>query len=179
MTILLEELGAPGETKGATLAGANWRPLGPEGIHNRRESTFSSSQYLIDVSGPVLIGQSRDVGISRNAWLLPVVQRISDLARLPEGWDSYGARPLRVRAAQSTLEFLSSVSPVTSQGPAVSLTPEGGLICEWRRGSVSLVVECDPDGELSFYWSDDASEQEREGKVDTALLVKLLWDVGR
>ena len=184
MTILLEQLGAPRETKGATLAGANWRPLRPDANHGLRESTFSSNTSLIDASGPVLIASGRDVEMSRSAWFFKVAHHISDLARLSEGWDSYGAQPLNVRAAQSTLEFLSSVSPVISQGPAVSLTPEGGLICEWRRERADLVVECDPDGELTFYWSDGGSGQEREGKwegkVDSAsLLVKLLWDVGR
>ena len=183
MTVILEGMapGAAGRTTGATLEGARWVVVSPNSAYGLRQGAFSSSSKLIDASGPVRIVAIPDAQpLAASGWLEAAVHRISDLVELPENWDSYGGFPASAQAARAMLRFLSSLSKIVSDGPAISSTPEGGLACEWRRERAQLIVEFDDGGLLCFYWTDERTGEEVEGGIrNSSSLLTHLWSVAR
>jgi hypothetical protein len=74
----------------------------------------------------------------------------ADLARildLPPDWDGYGAHPIHPGAAAA--RFLD-VLPADVLGPCVVPCSDGNVQLEWPRGPVSLEVEFDEVGGLSY-----------------------------
>jgi hypothetical protein len=109
-------------------------------------------------------------------WLGAILRRISALSHLPRGWDSYGGERLQPGAVGSLLMLLTSFQHVIQTEPSVSLTTEGGLLCEWDGRDASLELTANPDGSTHVYFSEPLSGREWEGTVtECSLLEKWLW----
>lgn len=80
-------------------------------------------------------------------WLQVVVADINSAALLPYNWDSYGAEPLRRKAALHGLELLQRVD-FGGPAPWVAPSPDGGLHLEWSKPGFGLELEISEDGDV-------------------------------
>lgn len=89
-------------------------------------------------------------------WLRAVLQEISAVAALKEGWDSYGAGPIRRDVLWYALRLLQSVM---EDFPAPQLAPMSheGILLEWLRDGIRLEIEIENAGEAYVSYENEAS----------------------
>jgi len=122
------------------------------------------------LAGPGGIGGQASTG-----WFEPVARRISELARLPAGWDTYGARAPEPEAAAAALRILSGVMEPGTPIPQIVPTSRGGLSLEWHTRGISLEVDVFASGEYAaaFERISSGEEQEIDPTPDVAPLREL------
>jgi hypothetical protein len=109
-------------------------------------------------------------------WFFSAVQRLEDLARRPQNWDSYGASPLQQEAAQLFLDILQQLSLFIQSEPTISLNNEGGLVAEWSSSQSDLELTVNSPDDIQVYYSDQVANREWEIPVSQAnMLDKWLW----
>jgi len=82
-------------------------------------------------------------------------QRLDELARLGEDWDSYGGKPPTAIAISTAHDLLAGIAERwTGSDPdllwAMAPLSDGGVQLEWRAGVGAIEVEIDPTGRLSY-----------------------------
>jgi hypothetical protein len=79
-------------------------------------------------------------------WLRTFLKEIEVVAALTEGWDSYGAGPIRRDVLWYALRLMQSVM---DDYPAPQLTPMSheGVLLEWHRNGAHLEIEIENAGE--------------------------------
>jgi len=97
--------------------------------------------------------QATDAGV----FVQPTLQRLTQLAGLPGGWDSYGAAPPSPQAIFVARELLVAVASrfgrtVGDRVRPYALAPiaDGGVQIEWRGPRAEIEVEIDPIGQLGY-----------------------------
>ena len=109
-------------------------------------------------------------------WVFSVQVRLLELARKPQGWDSYGARPLQVSSVSDFIEVLATFSHAIQSEPLVSLTSEGGLIATWENSAGCLDLITDPGQIPRIMYEDAVNGAEWDGPLRASPLVeKWLW----
>ena len=80
------------------------------------------------------------------------IRKAFDLVRLPNGWNSYNARPVSEEAARHAITFLVQAASAIPNiaAPAVVPTVRGGLQLEWHRQGIDFEVEFGPGGPASW-----------------------------
>ena len=82
------------------------------------------------------------------------LRQLAALATLPDGWDSYGARPIAPAATEEARRLLWLMDD-PSQAPSVVPTSRGGVQLEWAHphglGS-EVEIEIGPDGRIIGLW---------------------------
>jgi hypothetical protein len=95
-------------------------------------------------------------------WFESAVGRVNEFLRLPENWDGYGARTVKldwvVEALRLALEIIRSDTPPPSFGPTTS----GGIQFEWHENEIDLEVEVESLSEFAVYYLNDRTGEERE-----------------
>lgn len=153
----------------------------PSVASHRRQQSFRSaprrSSHSTAVSTQEVLPVDQDEGRDLfPAWAQSFVNRVLELSRRPEGWDSYGARALKLSAVNQTVEFLSSAAHAIQSDPATSLTTEGGLFLSWNNSAGTLEVVIEPDADVYVTYEDALRGTEWEGLASEApLLEKWLW----
>jgi hypothetical protein len=143
---------------------------GPHNVQFRRSSAVATSHEVLPASG-----SARDVAFVP-PWLPDVARRIIELSRRRDGWDSYGARGLQEGAVEPVIRLLVDLGSVIQSPPSVSLTVDGGLVCEWNSGGASLEFTSSPTGESRIYYCEELSGREWEGPAaESVWLEKWLW----
>src|SRR6476469_8907832 len=71
-------------------------------------------------------------------WQIEVVNALTQLATLQQGWDSYNAPPLRRDAGHFALEILQSVMRPRTPVPQIVPSSSGGVQLEWHERGVDL-----------------------------------------
>jgi hypothetical protein len=64
--------------------------------------------------------------------------QLEELMRLPAGWDSYGAPPIRPEAVSFALSVLNSIMKLQTPLPQVVPTSVGGVQLEWHEKDIDL-----------------------------------------
>lgn len=77
------------------------------------------------------------------AWIDEVIDKLNELAGLPEDWDPRGSRPVAFDDAEAAVEFLNRVMAFDSPVPAITPLPSGGLELAWKVAGVELEVVFD------------------------------------
>ena len=98
----------------------------------------------------------------------PVFQRIGKLARLPENWDSYGARPVCKDSISRGVILLKELIELRSTTgfeipvPFVAPLSSGGIQIEWEKGEkyLELSIRSEPPSVTYF-----AADQVKEGQL--------------
>jgi hypothetical protein len=137
------------ETSSAAAELLTWR-----GIEPRSSRTAASSEDVVLAWQETLPGWLGMIhGGFGSTWQREVLRRIGHLSQQPQGWDSHDASPLRSQAVFATLIILRWVEPLIRSSPLVSLTADGGLLCEWIHGddTVELVTDGEGHVELGYY----------------------------
>lgn len=88
--------------------------------------------------------------LSSSSRLMTSVRRVQELARLPEGWDSYGARKIQPPALEAALRVLRVADSDLLPAPHLSPVADGGVQVEWSVGDRCAEVEIRPTGTLEF-----------------------------
>jgi hypothetical protein len=118
--------------------------------------------------------------------LVPVLQRIADMADLPSNWDSYGALPLTARAVARACLLVTAIAeegepsgnrllPWTSAPIA-----DGGLQIEWTCETARIDVQVSPDGTLGYLiqrGTAEAAEYQEDEDLEMEAMVKLVTKV--
>ena len=101
------------------------------------------------------------VGVERSTLdaLMPVMERLAELMSMPRGWNSYDANPISGTALRRTIEFLLEHVAFGIDHPAVVPTIRGGLQLEWHNNGLDIEVEVAPDGPVTFFVEDGATEE--------------------
>lgn len=96
------------------------------------------------------------------------IHQASELLQLPEGWNSYEAKPVSTEAARAAIAFLAKAASAAPNLPAPAVVPTvpGGIQLEWHRQGMDLEVEFRRDG----YGSWSAEDRETEEAVEQSLL---------
>ncbi len=96
------------------------------------------------------------------AWFRKLVEDVTALLQLPEGWNSYAARPIDVRATDATLGLLSATMQPNTPGPAVVPMSRGDIQLEWHLGGMDIEVVVPAQGPARVWYEDVRSGVERE-----------------
>jgi hypothetical protein len=111
-----------------------------------------------------------------SVWFPTAVQRVEDLARRPQGWDSYGALQLQPEVASTLLQILYQLGSCIQSEPAISLTGEGGLVAEWSSSQSDLELTVNSPDDIQVYYSEHIANRDWEMPVSQAsTLDKWLW----
>lgn len=142
-----------------------------------REISYPDLTVSAAASRDVLLaGGSMRRSQGASYWLPSVIHRLAHIAGLPENWDSYRGRRLQPGVAQDVLRFLTAYQGVIQSEPLISLTPDGGISCEWVTDSMLFELSVTPDATFLIYFRDDVSSREVEGVLDDFPNVeKALW----
>lgn len=97
-------------------------------------------------------------------WLRPAQRKISELAQLPENWDSYGSRSIQPAAIKQAADLIAYLSKFNLPSPHIFPVSGGGIQLEFEQGGRELEIEILPDGSLEFLKVDEKGEMQ-EGKV--------------
>jgi hypothetical protein len=116
---------------------------------------------------------------AESGWEDEVVERLIQLLRFPENWDSYGARRPQMQAANELLAVLYAVMQRNTPAPSVVPAAQGHFQAEWHRNGIDLEVEVASPTSI-FMWScDGVVELEEELDFDLSPLVSVIKRLGR
>lgn len=96
------------------------------------------------------------------------VAEIQELSRLPDGWDSYGARAVEVEAQGRAVALLAMLvnhieGPVAP--PTVGPSVNGGVVLRWEPGDREVVVTLLADGGDYYVADREGDHVWAEGEV--------------
>lgn len=95
-------------------------------------------------------------------WLYPILQSLREFSKLSAGWDSYGAKPVRIEAAVAVLRIAATRLGEETVPPTVVPTPDGGLQMEWHGRQQHLEIQVGPDGAASAYYENATTGETQE-----------------
>ena len=119
------------------------------------EVTFVSRGKKVQISWP-------DPQSCLPKWFNAVGRGTADLLTLPSNWDSYGAEPIQLEVVRAALSFLSRHLEHDSHAPWIVPMSDGGIQLEWSHDDKEIEVVIAPEGEISAFWFDDTTDDERE-----------------
>lgn len=114
-------------------------------------------------SFPAYYGPSAVTLVSLNlagasAWVVEAARKLECLALLPIGWDSYGGKPLKPSARESTLKAITWLQHEELPIPAVVLGSKGTVQLEWHSGNKELDVDLGEGGDIGFVKCDEIGD---------------------
>jgi hypothetical protein len=129
---------------------------------------------------------SMAVSLHGPAILRPSLQRLDELSRLEDNWDTYGAFPPAPAALDATETIMRQVIEqfgVTASDCAAPYTvmpiADGGLQLEWRGPSATLELDIGPAGELSALLVEQVSGERRFAEHDALSQAAAFALIGR
>jgi hypothetical protein len=113
-----------------------------------------------------------------------VTKRLQHLGRLPDGWDSYSAKPIDDKTIKSALSLLTRISSdfglQLTKNVSIAPCSDGGIQLEWELNSKELIVKIAPDDEqLSFLLVLPSGDEEEDSIASKAQLDNLLQEILR
>ena len=90
-------------------------------------------------------------------WIGTVERQISELSRLPFGWDAFGAGPIRHDVLWFALWLLDSAMLEDTPPPHVTPMSHEGVMLEWHRKGINLEIEIERPGEAHITYEDPAT----------------------
>ena len=77
---------------------------------------------------------------------------ITELMKLPLGWDGYDGLPVQPEVAGRARRFMAAIGEYTPPVPDVVPLSDGGLQLEWFVGAYEVEVVIAPDGTAHIYF---------------------------
>ena len=109
-------------------------------------------------------------------WRQTVVEQLQDVSGLDEGWDGFGAGPVRRDVILFVVHILNQIMLPNAPPPQVTPMSHGGLMLEWHENGIDLEIETEKPGRLWVSFEDHVEHIEQEGLV-TADLQQLLMPI--
>lgn len=104
--------------------------------------------------------ETRSNGIPE--WLVGVIADLNSIARLPENWDSYGARRIPQRTLEHALQVIANLMDVGTPPPQVGATVAGGVEFEWNQHNGELEVQILTPYQVHAYFYNEETNEEWE-----------------
>ncbi len=111
-------------------------------------------------------------------WHQAVFEQLHDVSRLDEGWDGFGAGPIRRDVVTFTAHVLDQIMLPTAPPPQVTPMSHGGLMLEWHENGIDLEIEIEKPGRLWVSFEDHIEHIEHEGPM-TVDLQQLLMPISK
>ncbi|MGA2254556.1 MAG: hypothetical protein ABSG53_07845 [Thermoguttaceae bacterium] len=96
------------------------------------------------------------------AWFDDLLAEISELVKLEESWDSYGARPIDPHCVEATANLFLPIFNSDTPRPSVVPINRGGIQLEWHRAGTDLEIEIEPPERLHVFFGKDRETTEAE-----------------
>lgn len=112
---------------------------------------------------------TRDIPEALPVWFDTTLKSITELLQLAPNWDGYGASEVKQEVAANALTDLWNLLDNDSPTPSVVPLNDGGIQVEWHRHGRSLELEFPASGAASFYYYEDATEDESEGLLANSI----------
>lgn len=113
--------------------------------------------------------------------LRPAFDRLVEIAKLGEDWDTYGGIPPTSVAIASTSQLILAVADRLAYDVAEAVAPysvmpfpDGGVQVTWRRTSSELQIDVSPTGDLGYLRIDGEGEARKTFEADSVPLVKVM-----
>jgi hypothetical protein len=103
--------------------------------------------------------------IDRSPILFTIRNKINDLLRLPENWNSYGATKIRADVASFCISLMASL--VKSDTPLPNVVPlnKGGIQLEWHQNQADLEIAIFEPYKSEFWFFDHRNRDERSDEI--------------
>lgn len=95
-------------------------------------------------------------------WLNPTWNQISELSKLKQNWDSYGAKSISQQRAIAAIKVLQRILRRETPAPAVVPTVRGNLQFEWHQDEIDLEIEVYSTTKVHLYFEDQVNGESRE-----------------
>lgn len=115
-------------------------------------ATAATTAWTI-VSGAAS-GRRATVSSPSELWLLELVPTIGHLLELPQNWDSYGAKPIKVDFIRYALEILTVIACPNLPAPALVPTARGGVQIEWHMRGIDLEIRVESTSRIHVSFED-------------------------
>ncbi len=102
-------------------------------------------------------------------WLIPTLQKISELPFNTDNWSTGAKRTERVSFGR-LLKTLSQILPDDAPAPAIIPTWLGGAQAEWHRKGIDLEICANPGGAAEYFFCNGDDEREGIARDDWAEL---------
>lgn len=139
----------------------------------RVPETLSDLRVEIDVTERLPYLQPRP-----SQWFPRVLPQLNRLLELAPNWDSYNADPVSVEVVRSATGLLIAIGEeVNLPNPLISPTRTGGVLLEWKSGSMELEIELVSRDAGAFLFTDDSTGEQCEGEFfrDEDLALTPVW----
>jgi hypothetical protein len=124
------------------------------------------------------MAQVLESGLSSEAsspnWLLPTIEKFSQLLALGPNWDSYGAQPIDAQRVLAALGLLGRVMHNDSPSPAVVPTNGGGVQLEWHTDGVDLEIDVISGTDFQVCYESTSESWERSLSNDLSPLLAVM-----
>lgn len=113
------------------------------------------------------------------AWVQSVLDQITELSTLAEGWDSYGARQLDANTALRAVQFIVKRAYPDLPRPSVVPTTDGGIQFEWHTRGVDLEIAFSEDRPGVYFFSHAGGAEEEAPLEDAGQFILRLNKLGK
>ena len=103
------------------------------------------------------------------------IEQVVGLLDLPEGWNSYSAKPIEPRNAVRAVELLFQLRETGAPPPTVVPTATGGIQFEWHAGGVDIEVYINSPDDITFFAEHLESGDSVEKTVDAEATELTAW----
>jgi hypothetical protein len=93
-------------------------------------------------------------------WLDRAGVRLYQFGKLPENWDSYGAKPVSAAARNAAFHLLGGLSSPSTPEPILVPTSDGSVQIEWHTGGIDLEVRILSSTRISIAFEDLTGEHD-------------------
>jgi hypothetical protein len=104
-------------------------------------------------------------GDSSPQWRTEVLRQLFEFVTLPEGWDSYGGRPLRPDAGSFALYVLNTIMRSQTPRPHVVPSSSGAVQLEWHEKDVDLELYIAAPYECELWFEDHQSGEQLSAEL--------------
>jgi hypothetical protein len=119
----------------------------------RTHETEAQSQALSVPAEPAWTDQPLVIRVSERhrAAMMAVLDRMRSFLDLPEGWDSYGARPVNESTFRTAAQILCVTAIKDVVPPSVVPTSGGGVQLEWHTVNADLEFTIEPNSAVEAF----------------------------
>jgi hypothetical protein len=93
-------------------------------------------------------------GRTDNKWQIKILEPLLRFSRLPDRWDGYSGRPLRMDTGFFALQVLEAVMRPRTPLPQVVPTAMGGVQFEWHERDIDLELHISAPYECEIWFED-------------------------
>ena len=98
------------------------------------------------------------------SWLNSARNKLQELSKLPENWNTYGSRPIQPEAIEVTAKLISDLIKLGMPEPHIFPVSGGGIQLEWENSKCELEIEVMPNKSIEYLVVDTEGEM-HEGQL--------------